>query len=269
MAKADLHIHSTASDGLFSPRKVVTEAKKMGFSVIALTDHDTTQGLAEAIATGRDYSVQVVPGIELSTVSDGEEIHILGYKFRRENRDLQAMLSKLKEARTQRVKEISLRLQQLGYDISWPDIVAESKAGHSIGRPHVARAMVRRGYADSVSAAFDAWLNPGRPAFVPRYKLTPQQAIEYIHAAGGLAFLAHPGLLCDGIATARKLIAQGIDGIEVFHSEHSQPQIEGFFSLAQGKGVYISGGSDCHGSPQVKIGQQSVDLALANLWLKD
>lgn len=270
MVFADLHLHSTASDGNLSPREVVGLAKEKGIQVISLTDHDTTQGLAEAMAAGKELSVKVIPGIELSTETQGEEIHILGYYIDHGDPGLQGVLTQLKEARVGRIKEITRRLQDLGFALTWEEVREEARGASSIGRPHVAQVMVKKGYAKSIAEVFARWIGPGKPAFVTRYKLPTAQAVELLHSAGGLAFLAHPGLLTEGIEWAEKLLSLPLDGIEVYHSEHSQAQSQEFLAWARAKNLHISGGSDCHGRPHdIKMGLVKIDIALLQSWLKD
>ncbi|MGI6364504.1 MAG: PHP domain-containing protein [Bacillota bacterium] len=269
MAFADLHLHSTASDGNLSPRDLVGMAKAKGFAVVALTDHDTTQGLDEALTAGRDLSIQVVPGIELSTETQGQEVHILGYYIDHGDAALQQVLSQLKQARAKRIKEMVSRLQQLGFTLTWEEVREAARGASSIGRPHVAQVMVEKGHAGSMAEVFANWIGPDRPAFVPRYKLSPARAVEIIHSAGGLAFLAHPGLLTGGIEWVENLLALPLDGIEVYHSEHSEAQTKEFLALARANNLHISGGSDCHGRPhEIKMGLVKMDTVLIQSWLK-
>lgn len=270
MYKADLHLHSTASDGLFSPRELVNKAAALELDLISLTDHDTTQGLEEAIASGKTRAVQVIPGIEFSCEFQGEEVHILGYQFEQSCPELQRILSELKQARQNRILEITKRLQELGFKISWREVRTAATGASSVGRPHVARVMVEKGYARSRAEVFRRWLEPGCPGFIKRYKLSPAQAIDAVHGAGGFAFLAHPGLLKEGKGVAASLLTLGLDGIEVFHTEHSQEQTKEFLRFARENNLFISGGSDCHGDPEEsKMGKIIVDTKLLHPWIKD
>lgn len=270
MAKADLHLHSTASDGKLPPREVIRRAKNQDFYLVALTDHDTTQGIEEALAAGRAFSVQVIPGIELSTGFEDEEVHILGYYIDYNNPHLQEILTNLQQARITRTKEIIRLLQKLGIALTWEEVRVTVAKGSSIGRPHVARVMVDKGYANTISQVYANWLSPGKPAYVKKFKMAPAEAVEIIHGAGGLAFLAHPGLLAGGMAMVKKVLVPHMDGIEVFHSEHSQTQVGQYLALARERDLFISGGSDCHGDPEaIKFGQIRVDTALLQSWLKD
>lgn len=268
MPLADLHIHSTSSDGLLSPREIVEKARSLNLHVIAVTDHDTVDGVEEALAAGRELAVHVLPGIELSTESHGEEIHVLGYLIDYHSADLHRVLSELKQARVDRIRKIIQLLNNFGFIITWEEVTAAG--GTSLGRPHIARLMVEKGYASSIREVFSKWIGPGRPAYVQRYKLTPPQAIEIIHACNGLAFLAHPGLLKNGIEVIKSLIPFGLDGIEVFHSEHSEAQSRELIACANNEGKYVCGGSDCHGNPgELKMGHVTINTKLIAPWLKD
>lgn len=269
MHYADLHLHSTASDGCLTPTELVAKAKELNIQVIALTDHDTTDGIKEALAAGRTYSVRVIPGIELSTELDDREIHILGYKINRNSPALQKMLNRLKQARIQRLQDITKLLRENGFDITWQEVLAVAGSTSSLGRPHVARVMVSKGYASSVKAVFAEWIGQGCPCYVKRFKLTPQDGIDIIHAAGGMAFLAHPGLLLQGLTVANSLLPYGLDGVEVFHSMHSDDQIQEILAFARSEELSISGGSDCHGIGELKMGTVKISTDIMAGWLKD
>lgn len=269
--KADLHLHTTASDGRLRPREVVELAREKGLAVIAITDHDTTAGIQEAIAAGRDLGIKVIPGVEISTDLAGEEVHILGYGLNHTDSALNQVFKRLRKAREERAKGIFLRLNQLGFHLTWDEIMNQVGDADSFGRPHFARAMMARGYVASVAEAFDRFLNKGRPAWVERYKLSPREAIDVIHHSGGVAFLAHPGIYQRGREMSLALLQEGLDGLEVFHSDHSPEQNREFFDLAQQFGAYISGGSDCHGTArgqQSLMGKIAVDLTYLEPWLK-
>lgn len=263
----DLHLHSTASDGLLTPADLVAQAKAGGLEVIALTDHDTTAGLDEAQAAGESGGIRVIPGIELSTVLAGDEVHILGYQLDPRHQGLQQLLEKIRLSRIGRIEKMISRLNALGFKLTWEEVASLGSNASSLGRPHVARVMVEKGYVSTVKEAFDLWLDSGRKAYVPRFKLHPAEAIAIIHEARGLAFLAHPGLL-----KASSLIAQvaefGLDGMEVYHPQHSPQQAQAFLHQAEELGLHISAGSDFHGGPEEKgLGEAAVDLPLP--WLMD
>ena len=267
MTLADLHLHSSFSDGLLTPTEMVKRAAGLNIKIVSLTDHDTTEGIDEAITAGRALSVQVVPGVEISTELEDEEIHVLGYNIDHQSPGLQQVLTDLKRAREGRIHAITQRLAGLGFEISWAEVNAAAGDTSSIGRPHVARVMVQKGYAGSVREVFEHWIGPGGPAFVKRYKLTPADAIAAIHAAGGLAFLAHPGLLAQDLTVASTLISAGLDGLEVFHTEHSPEQTDKYLKFVRNKNLYLSGGSDCHGDPVRLMGRVKVKAQLLKPWL--
>ena len=243
----DLHVHSTASDGARSPTDVVREAKRVGLAALALTDHDTVAGIAEAIAAGESVGVRVVPGVELSAVEGELETHILGLHLT-EMRELEARLVELREMRRLRAERIVARLNELGVRVEF-DAVLEQAAGGAIGRPHVARALIAEGWATDFRDAFDRYLGNGRPAYVGKDKLAVSDAIGLIHRAGGLAVLAHPAQ-----AGTRERVAglaeQGIDGLEVRHPSHSSEDAMRLLALVEHFALVPSGGSDWHGASE-------------------
>lgn len=248
---ADLHLHTTASDGVNSPFKVVGLAKEKGFSAIAITDHDTTAGLVEALAAAEEHNVEVIPGIELSTLQGDREIHILGYYPDPQNTELQLMLNKMIDTRKNRALYMVEKLNALGYDLAL-ERVKEIAGSEFIGRPHIARAMQERGYISEVEEAFtDEFIGRNGKAYVERYKVTPPEGIEILLQAGAVPILAHPGHLSSGPPLLEDeilpLINSGLHGIEVFYCKHS-PEQEGYYKqLAKKNNLLITGGSDCHG----------------------
>jgi 3',5'-nucleoside bisphosphate phosphatase len=244
-AFVDLHAHSTASDGSRLPADVVREAKKAGLSAIALTDHDTIDGIAEAVATGLEIGVRVVPGVELSAVEGDVETHILGLHLS-DTREMESRLVALREMRRSRAERIVKRLNELGVRIEFSSVLDQA-AGGAIGRPHVARAMIAEGWAVDFRDAFERYLGNGKPAYVGKERLAIVDAIALIHRAGGLAILAHPahGATRDRIA----MFAQhGIDGVEVRHPSHSSEDIARILALVEHFSLVPSGGSDWHGA---------------------
>ncbi len=246
-ARADLHTHSTASDGSLTPADLVHQASRRGLSIIALTDHDTTSGLDEAISTGSRLGVRVVPGIELSTdVTDGE-VHMLGYGIDPGNSTLQDTLAYYRESRVERAGRIIARLRDLGVHL--PDGSVRASSGDaSIGRPHIARAMIEAGYVSTVSEAFDRYLGNDKPAYIAsERKPTPTEAIQLILAAGGLPVHAHPHTSGTFPESLPELIAAGLAGIEVYYAEYDQAQRENLAQIAARYGLLATGGSDYHG----------------------
>lgn len=241
----DLHVHSTASDGSRAPADVVQEAKRVGLAAIALTDHDTVGGVAEATAAGAALGIRVVPGVELSAVEGESETHILGLHLS-DTRELEARLVLLREMRRTRAERIVQRLNELGVRVELSTVL-EQAAGGAIGRPHVARAMIAEGWAVDFRDAFDRYLGNGKPAFVPKDRLPVVEAIQLIHNAGGLAVLAHPA----SAGTRERVeafVALGMDGLEVRHPSHSADDAARLTALVDHFGLVPSGGSDWHGS---------------------
>ena len=244
-AWVDLHMHSTCSDGSFSPREVVQRAAGFGFSAISLTDHDTVDGVAEAQATGAEVGIEVVPGTELSAQVGSKDVHILGYFIAVENADLLASLTRFRAARLERAEKMVVKLNQMGIHLKMAHVLA--KAGTAaVGRPHVADALVEEGFVFSADEAFQKYLGYAKPAYQPKFTMTPAEAIEIIHASGGLASLAHPVLYAQD-SLVGELAAQGLDGLEVMHIKHDAAAVARYSALAERYGLLKTGGSDCHG----------------------
>ncbi len=243
MAGFDTHMHSTASDGVLPPARVVELAKERGLLGMALTDHDTVDGLEEATAAGRRLDFTVIPGIELSAEYNDQDVHILGYWIDAEQMRAAGRLQQLSDFRTGRIYEIVRRLSLLGMELDADAIVRS--AGSSPGRPHVAAAMVEAGYVSDLRAAFAKWLGRGKPAYVPRSKLSPFEAVEMILAAGGAAAIAHPGCgVPDSLLTP--LIRAGVTAIEVYHPDHNRLAEKKYAAFALRNGLAALGGSDFH-----------------------
>ncbi len=243
--KIDLHTHSTASDGLLSPSELIKQACEAGLTLIALTDHDTTNGLEEASAAGRASGVEVIPGIEVNTDIAGAEVHVLGYFLEYRQPAFQHTLQTLRDMRVTRAQRMVAKLQALGMRVSW-ERVRELAAG-TVGRPHVAAALVEGGYAASVADAFDRYLNRSAPAYVPRYKLAPLDAIRLINSVHGLPVLAHPAGLPDLEALLPPLCEAGLAGLEVYYGEYSVDTVNWLRKLADTYYLIPTGGSDYHG----------------------
>ena len=242
----DLHAHSTASDGAFAPSVVIQEAHKAGLAAIALTDHDTTAGLAEARAESERLGIRLVPGIELSAVEVDHETHILGLHIG-STAPIDARLADLREMRRTRAAKIVELLNANGVRITFASVL-EQAGSAAIGRPHVARALIAEGWAADSRDAFDRYLASGRPGFVPKDQLTVRDAIALIHAAGGIAIVAHPGQ--QGTRERIELLMKdGLDGVEVRHPSHSAEDIARLMALVEHFGLVPSGGSDWHGLP--------------------
>jgi predicted metal-dependent phosphoesterase TrpH len=241
----DLHMHSTASDGSRSPAEVVRAAKRASLVAIALTDHDTVGGLAEARVVGEELGVRIINGVELSAVEGASETHLLGLHLS-DTTVLERGLVDLRDMRGRRAARIVELLQSQGVQVTLDDVLLQAGTG-AIGRPHVARALVADGWAVDVRDAFDRYLGAGRPAYVAKDQLGMRDAIAMVHAAGGLAVLAHPG----ASATRERLealLALGVDGVEVKHPSHSPQDTARIRTLAEQLGLLLSGGSDWHGA---------------------
>ena len=243
----DLHLHTTASDGLLSPAALVSRAAAAGLTVIAVTDHDTVGGLAEAIDAGLARRVRVVAGIEITAVENGTDVHVLGYFIDPASPALGAFLQAQRDDRTRRVREMGERLRALGVPLDVEALLAPAASGtRSIGRPAIADALVASGHAADRNDAFARLLGRGKPGFVPRRGVPATAVIDTIHAAGGIASLAHPGIMDDD-PLVEALAPGGLDAIEVWHSDHSPDQQEHYRALAARLGLARSGGSDFHG----------------------
>lgn len=255
---ADLHTHTTASDGTVNPSELVRAAAIAGLSAVGITDHDTLDGLAEAERSALETGIEVIPGVEINTDSAtdsaGAEIHVLGYFVGRENSNIRALLGNLKESRIQRGKEMTALLRKLGYRIAWEQVF-EAAGGGVIGRPHLARVLKKTGQVRSTHEAFSLLLARGRPAYVPRAKLVAADAVRAIRNAGGVAVLAHPGHLgrrAEDII--HSLIPDGLQGIEVFHPDHDCGTTARLADAARRLGLLVTGGSDHHGSERSALG---------------
>ncbi|ABR48807.1 PHP C-terminal domain protein [Alkaliphilus metalliredigens QYMF] len=246
MKYIDMHTHTTASDGNLSPSQLIDYAVAKGLNGIAITDHDSINGLEEAQLQSRKYhDFYFIPGIELSTVHHNEEVHILGYDINVESPQLFNILQKLQDARTERAGKIISKLQKLGFIISYEEVLERISTSGVIGRPHIANLLVEKKYIPSVSIAFEKYLNQGCPAYVSRYKLTPFEAVDIINRAGGQAVIAHPGLLKD-LHILHDILESNIAGIEVYHSDHTTEHVSQFLDMAQKHNLGITGGSDFH-----------------------
>ena len=258
MEHIDLHTHSHFSDGSMTPTDLVALAKESGLKAIALTDHDTTDGVAEAIEAGKKYDIEVISGIEFSAVSTGET-HILGFGIDIENPELAEAIDRAKELRLINNRRTAEALQKLGFDITVEDAKKLSPVGN-MGRAHFAKAMEIKGYVNSVKEAFDLYLQKGKPAYNSLRLLEPEEAIRLIHAAGGKAFLAHLHLtklkgkeLEDYVI---RLKNAGLDGIEGYYTDYDEAMQEEYQALARKHNLIISGGTDFHGAnkPHIKMG---------------
>lgn len=243
--RVDLHVHTSASDGQYSPEQVVALALKRKLNAIAITDHDTTEGIVKAEQAARQFgSPVIIPGVELSAE---DSIHVLGYFIQPDAPALRDALAALHIDRQRRGQQMVAKLAALGAPVDWARVLALAKGG-AVGRPHIARALFEAKHVDSMREAFDRFLYDGGPAYVGREGLTPEAAIDLIHAAGGAAVLAHPGALPDFRALIPRLAAAGLDGLEIAHPVHNRPTRLDLRGLAAIHRLIMTGGSDFHGT---------------------
>ncbi len=242
----DLHAHTTRSDGSTPPAELVRLAKAAGVRVLAVTDHDTVEAVAECRAAGLEQGVRVIPGIEVSSTFEGRDVHVLGYGIDAGSRALGDFLAGLHEQRRARVGKICGKLGELGVRLEPSDVLREA-GGKSVGRRHVARAMVRKGIAGSIDEAFDRYLGSGSPANVPANELAPRDAARLVLDHGGIPVLAHPGFLDDDALVERVLDSAPLRGIEVFHRYDSATKHLRYLETARRRDLLVTGGSDFHG----------------------
>jgi predicted metal-dependent phosphoesterase TrpH len=243
----DLHMHSTASDGSVAPADVVAAAQRAGLVAIALTDHDTVDGVVEAQHAGDLLGVRVVAGVELSAIDDGDEIHILGLHLTHPEH-IASALDELKETRRERARTTVERLNALGIPVTLDAVFAAAGEG-AVGRPHVAKALVAGGWARDFREAFDRWLGTGKPACVEKRTVTFEEAARLIHEAGGISVYAHPGGDASR-AVLEELASLGLDSVEVLHPSHTPDEIVRLATLTDELGLLPSGGSDWHGAAE-------------------
>jgi 3',5'-nucleoside bisphosphate phosphatase len=272
--RIDLHVHSSASDGTMSPQEVVGEAGRLGLRAIALTDHDTISGLEAALDAGKRQGIEVIPGCELSVAADCGELHILGLWVDPHSTGLDKALGELRASRHRRNERIVHKLRDLGVPITY-DEVLDAAGGESVGRPHIASVLVAKKVVGSPDAAFGTFLGTGKPAHVPKEKLTAEQAIGLLGSEGCTTILAHPfspGMdECELKALLSRLKAMGIDGVEAYYSTHSERQTGYCLRLAIDLGLVVSGGSDFHGSckPQIVMGSGTGGLHIPSRVLEE
>lgn len=246
----DLHIHTSFSDGVFSPTQVVAYASQVGLSAISITDHDTVDGVQEAIDAGKKYGVEVIPGIELSAELDNitkTEMHILGYYINWKSKSFNEALAVFKKVRIQRAKDIFEKLKTLNINLQ-PEGLISDMGDKIIGRLHFAKALLEKKYVSSISEAFQKYLGLDKPAYVPKHYISPKDAISLIIKAGGIPVLAHPYYGHYSNKNIFKgLINDGLMGIEAWHNRHPQNIVKKFLGIAEDMNLIATGGSDCHG----------------------
>ena len=255
-SRVDLHCHTTASDGGLSARELVARAADLGIEVLGITDHDTTEGVPAALDEAERQGIVVVPGVEISAVSKREEIHLLGYFVDPGNEELQTLLALARDARRERAQKMLVRLAELGLPIEWDRVIEVSGGSGSIGRPHVATTLLEAGHVSSYDEAFDLWIGRGGPAYVERYKLSPEEAVGLLKGSGALPVVAHPYIYgrngerrlgLDLKHWLPRLREAGLEGIEVCYPNYPPSARRQLLAMAVEHGLLITGGSDFHG----------------------
>lgn len=266
MSRVDLHIHSTASDGKLEPADIVRGAAEKGLAYIALADHDTVSGIAPAQEAAKRFpGVKVIPGIEISTDIPQGEVHILGYFIDYKDPEFLAQLEDFKDSRRRRAEQMVAKLDELGVHIEWQRVL-ELAGTSTLGRPHIAQAMLEKGYIASFKDAFDEYLGHGKPAYVERGKMLPTEAVAMIIKAGGLPVLAHPLTIEDPEGLISELKPAGLVGMEAYYKDYSAEEIDQLLGLAQKYNLIATGGSDYHGlepTNETAIGGAEVPLESA------
>ncbi len=243
--RIDLHMHSTASDGVFSPTEIVGIANERGLDIIALTDHDTTNGIAEAREAAKNTNLEIIAGIELGCENGYRGIDILGYCLNIEHQSFQDTLIKMRIQREHRAESMIEKLGELGVNVPL-ERVMEVADGASITRPHIAKVMIEVGAVETLQEAFDKYIADDGPAYAARFRLTPKAAIDLIHSAGGVAVLAHPGRYEKPLEIAEEFVRYGLDGVEVFYPTHEPDLREQLLALAKRHNLITTGGTDFH-----------------------
>lgn len=273
--KSDLHIHTNYSDGVFTPEKVVDAAIEAELDVIALTDHDNilsyevAQNHIANLANEKKKTIKVIQGIEVNTIHDGEEIHILGYFMDTNNADFQELIKTQQHARVKQTKEIiTLLNKKEGIHVKYEDIKKQVAPGGSIGRPHLAKAITNVGGTNSVMDAYEKYINDKSSVYVQRKTVSPHDAVEIIYDAGGIPVVAHPHDLENAAELIKDLMHYGLRGVEAYHRKHSPAIIEYFSSLAEELGLIVTGGSDFH-APNIMNGQIVLGKNFVPEWIYD
>jgi 3',5'-nucleoside bisphosphate phosphatase len=269
MGYVDLHIHTTASDGVMSPSEIVRYAKAKGLQAIAITDHDTIEGLEEGLLEGERIDFEVIPGIEISAEHSPGSMHLLGFFLDIHHPTLNERLGYLQKARAERNSKIVERLNRLGIELTYEDVLKASGGGQ-VGRPHFAQVLLEKNYVGSFQEAFERFLKKGAPAYVDKFRFTAKEAIHFINEARGVAVLAHPNTLnMNGYSELEtlilRLIEEGLKGIEVYYPEHSPLEVARYKTLAERYGLLMTGGTDYHGIEKngldIGVGRGSMRLS--------
>jgi predicted metal-dependent phosphoesterase TrpH len=268
---ANLHVHSTASDGKFSPSELIAKAASLGLTVISITDHDTIDGIAEALETARAFpGLKFIPGVEISCdLADGEA-HMLGYFIDFTSQELKTALDRFRSSREGRARRMIAKLGGMGIRLDWQR-VQEIAGDGSIGRPHIAEAMVEKGYINAVKDAFNGYIERSGPAYAEREKITPAEAVGLILNAGGIPVLAHPFTVKDPEALVKELKPAGLAGIETYYKDYTADEVASLATMARKHGLITTGGNDFHGLPDsdetlvsgVAVPAEAADMLIA------
>ena len=247
---SDLHTHTNFSDGSFSPEELVAAAKNLKLNYLGITDHDTVDGIIHLYENGLypNKGINIIPGIEFSANNPEHDVHLVGYNIDIYDGTLQDRLTEVTEARWTRFSEIMNKLQENGLQIKEADVLKIATTSKSIGRSHIARALVRNGCFNSVREAFEQMLQKGQPAYVPRYLLEVEEIVEIVHNCGGIVALAHPKLICDDNLVEEICSNQSIDALEVFYPYHNLEDTQRYIKIAEKYNLLLVGGSDFHGT---------------------
>jgi 3',5'-nucleoside bisphosphate phosphatase len=261
MGYVDLHLHTTASDGVMTPSAMVRYAKDKGLQAIAITDHDTIEGLEEGLSEGERIGFEVISGIEISADHSPGSMHLLGYFLEIHHPLLKSKLDYLQKARAERNPKIIQNLNRLGVRVSYEEVVKVSGGGQ-VGRPHFAQVLMEKGYVRTFQEAFDRFLKKGAPAYVDKVRFKSKEAISFIREAGGIPVLAHPKTVALNSPSSferilRELMEEGLKGIEIFYPEHTPPEIAQFKGMAERYGLLMTGGTDYHG-----IEKEALDIGV-------
>jgi predicted metal-dependent phosphoesterase TrpH len=265
MSRIDLHLHTNHSDGSLRPSDVLALAKQANVSALAITDHDITTGIPEAMAAGQEFDIEVIPGVEISSFDGKSELHILGYFVKWDEAAFNQRLARLRESRHRRNPLIMERLREAGLDVTYDEVRALAGT-ESVGRPHIAQLLMQKKYVGSAKEAFDRYLAEGKPAYVARELPTPAEAIDWIREAKGVAVLAHPTWVKEsgeGLRTCVKALKEvGLGGVEAHYSTHTKSQTSQYLELARRLDLLVTGGSDFHGvtKPDIDVGSGRGDL---------
>lgn len=262
MKYADLHLHTVFSDGTYTPQEVVSRSAECGLSAIAVVDHDSVKGIGPSIEIAKTLGIEIIPGIELSAEYQGMEVHILGYLFDYTDGKLNEQLERLNKSRVERIYKITDKLNEIGVRLDPEKVFALATKG-TVGRLHLARALVKEGLVNSLQEAFRKYIGDKCPAFVLGFKFSPKEAIQLIRDSGGIPVIAHPYSL-NNDELIPEFASYGLMGIEVYYPEHSQAMVNFYLGLVKEHNLLVTGGSDCHGEakPAVKIGSIRIPYEL-------